>query len=213
MFKVIKSALIITGVTILAVKATQAVWSDSATSTGNTFQAGKLDLQLRDDDEGPADSVSITWNGTAMTPGGVGTTATLQLQNVGDPAADHIHLTVENEITEDESLAGAGSSDPITSHLQVASLTYDGINILNFNLIPDSNDNGYMDLEDLENAGQIGMTTGTLADNPPKLELKDLDVEHPLTMTVALNSDSPDENQGDLVGMTLTATLHQADGQ
>lgn len=213
MLRVIKSLAVIAGVGVVAFGATRAVWSDSGTATGNTFAAGTLDLQLRDDDEGPADSVSVTWNGSAMTPGGIGAGATLQLQNVGDPTADHVHFAIVNDITEDESLAGAGSDDLIISHLQVTSLTYDGINILNFNLIPDANGNGYMDLEDLEEAGQIGMTTGTLADNPPKLELKDLNVEHPLTMTVALNSDSPDENQGDSVEMTLTATLHQVDGQ
>lgn len=213
MLNIIKSLMMIAIVATIAVGSTKAVWSDSGQSTGNTFQAGTLDLKLSDDDETNLDTVALTWAGDDMLPGGSGVSATLNLKNVGSPAADHVHFSVANNITEDESLAGAGDSDPITNHMQVTSLTYDGTNILNMNLIPDDNGNGYIDLADMEAAGQIGMSTGLLTDNPPKLVLDDLETDHPLVMTVALNSDSPDENQGDLNTLAVTVTLHQADGQ
>lgn len=213
MLNIIKSLMMIVIVAAIAVGSTKAVWSDSGQSTGNTFQAGTLDLKLSDDDQTDLDIVTLTWSGDDMLPGGAGASATLNLKNVGSPAADHVHFSVANNITEDESLVGADDSDQITNHLQVTSLTYDNTNILNFNLIPDDNGNGYIDLADMEAAGQIGMSTGLLTDNPPKLVLDDLNNNHPLVMTVALNSDSPDENQGDLNTMTVTATLHQADGQ
>lgn len=213
MLNIFKSLMMIAVVAAVAVGSTKAVWSDSGQSTGNTFLAGTLDLKLSDDDEADLDTVALTWAGDDMLPGGTGATATLNLKNVGSPAADHVHFSVANNITEDESLAGADDSDPITNHMQVTSLTYDGTNILNMNLIPDDNGNGYIDLADMEAAGQIGMSTGLLTDNPPKLVLDDLETDHPLVMTVALNSDSPDENQGDLNTLAVTATLHQADGQ
>lgn len=213
MLNIIKSLMLIAVVAAVAVGSTKAVWSDSGQSTGNTFQAGTLDLKLSDDDQSDLDTVTMTWTGDDMLPGGTGVSATLSLKNVGSPAADHVHFSVANNITEDESLAGAGDSDPITNHMQVTFLTYDGTNILNFNLIPDDNGNGYFDLADMETAGLIGMSTGLLTDNPPKLVLNDLGTDHPLVMTVKLNSDSPDENQGDLNTLAVTATLHQANGQ
>ena len=213
MLSIIKSLMMIAVVAAIAIGSTKAVWSDSGQSTGNTFQAGTLDLKLSDDNQTDLDTVTVTWAGSGMLPGGSGATATLNLKNVGSPAADHVHFSVANNITEEALLAGAGSVDLITKHLQVTSLTYDGINVLNFNLIPDSNANGYLDLADMAAAGSIGMSAGLLTDNPPKLVLNNLDTDHPLVMTVKLNSDSPDENQGDLNTMTVTATLHQADGQ
>lgn len=213
MLNIIKSLLMVVVVGAIAIGITRAVWSDSGQSTGNTFQAGTLDLKLSDDNQTDLDSVALTWGGTAMTPGGASTTATLNLKNVGNPIADHVHFAVANNITEEATLAGKGSTDLITKHLQVTSLTYDGTDILNLNLIPDSNANGYTDLADLAAAGQIGASIGLLTDNPPQLVLNDLNNDHPLVMTVKLNSDSPDENQGDLDTMTVTATLHQTEGQ
>lgn len=213
MLNIIKSLMMIAVVAAVAVGSTKAVWSDSGQSTGNTFQAGTLDLKLSDNNDTDLDTVTVTWAGAGMLPGGAGASATLNLKNVGSPAADHVHFSVVNNITEDATLAGAGSTDLITKHLEVTSLTYDNTNILNFNLIPDSNANNYFDLADLAAAGQIGMSTGLLTDNPPKLVLNNLNSNHPLVMTVRLNSDSPNENQGDLNTMTVTATLHQADGQ
>lgn len=213
MLNIIKSLMMIIVVAAVAVGSTKAVWSDSGQSTGNTFQAGTLDLKLSDDNDTDLDTVTVTWAGAGMLPGGAGASATLNLKNVGSPAADHVHFSVVNNITEDATLAGAGSTDLITKHLEVTSLTYDNTNILSFNLIPDSNANNYLDLADLAVAGQIGTSTGLLTDNPPKLVLNNLNSNHPLVMTVRLNSDSPNENQGDLNTMTLTATLHQADGQ
>lgn len=217
MIKILKSALVIGIVAVFAVKATTAVWSDSGQSTGNTFAAGTLDLQLSDNDEPYADSVTVSWTGSDMYPGGPAITETLNIRNNGSVNADHVHFSVANDITEDTVLPNADDADPITNHLQVTTLTYDAgsgpTDILNFNLISDSQPNGYMDLADLEAAGQIGMSTGAISDNPPQLELADLGGDHPLVMSVKLNGDSPDENQGDQNTMTLTATLHQTDGQ
>lgn len=213
MLKVIKSLAVIAGVGVLAFGVTRAVWSDSGTSAGNTFQAGTLNLKLSDSDETDQDDVVLTWSGSAMTPGGASVTATLNLKNVGNPAADHVHLQFANAIAPGADV-GAAEIDLIPDHLQVTAMTYDGVSLLDGVTITDgTNGNGYIDLADLEELGMIGAANGTMASSPKSLDLTNLGTDHPLVMTVALNSDSPDENQGDSVDMTLTATLHQADGQ
>jgi len=207
MRKILVSIVTILMVSVLAFTATRAVWSDTGTSTGNTFQAGILDLKLSDSNETDQDSVTATWNASLMTPGGSGATGTLNIKNVGNPSADHIHLQFVNSITPGSG-AGSTETDLITKHLQVTSMTYDGVDMLS--TIPDSNVNGYKDLADLEGAGTIGANTGV---TPASLELTNLNTNHPLIMTVALNSDSPDQNQGDSVATVVTVTLHQTDGQ
>lgn len=205
MKRIFISLVIVLLVGTVASKATLAVWSDSGASSGNTFAAGTLDLKLSDSNETDQDSVTATWTGTGMTPGGSTITGTLNLKNAGSPAADHVHLSFASVITEGPG-AGAPSTDPMTKHLQVTSLSYDGGSILG--LINDSNANGYIDLQDLTAAGIIGANTGA-----GKLNLMDMGVNHPFVMSVKLNIDSPDQNQGDSVATTVTATLHQADGQ
>lgn len=207
MHRIIASIFTILTVSVLAFTATRAVWSDTSTSNGNTFQAGTLDLRLSDSNETDQDSVTATWNASLMTPGGAGATGTLNIKNVGNPSADHIHLQFANTITPGAGV-GATETDLITKHLQVTSMTYDGVDILS--TIPDSNGNVYKDLADLAAAGTIGANTGV---TPTSLELANLNTNHPLIMTVALNADSADQNQGDSVTTVVTVTLHQADGQ
>lgn len=216
MLKILKSAVVIGAVGVLAFGATRAVWSDSGQSTGNTFAAGTLDLRLTDDDEAPADNVTITWNGTAMTPGGATVTADLDVQNIGDPAADHVHFGVGNGIVEGDGV-GADASDPMDANLEITGLSYDGASILGY--LADVNDNGWIDLDDWENTTQaggfpgIGDHDGSVVPASGTLPLADLDTDHTLSMTVQLNALSTDANQGDTVTTDMTATLHQIDGQ
>ncbi len=49
--------------------ATSAVFTDAATSTDNQFNTGTLDIQLKDDNEGPADDVSASITFDKMAPG------------------------------------------------------------------------------------------------------------------------------------------------
>lgn len=213
MFKVIKSLLIISVVGVLTVKATTAVWSDSAQSTGNVFQAGTLDLKLSDGDETQLDNVTLTWNGTAMTPGGSTATANLLVRNIGNPAADHVHFDVTSNTITEGSGAGSGSTGPMDANLEITALTYDGVGVLGF--LSDANGNGRKDLDDWETlaAPGIGDHDGSALPADGTLSLSDLNTDHTLSMTVQLVSSAPNENQGDSVTTVLTAVLHQVDGQ
>src|SRR4030042_6608796 len=73
--KMINSKILLSGATIAAagaliIGATFAYFSDVGTSSGNTFGAGTLDLQLDDSDETSfVDNVTATFNVTDMAPG------------------------------------------------------------------------------------------------------------------------------------------------
>lgn len=75
---------------------TGAYFSDTAASTGNTFSAGTLNLQLTDNNETtPVESVTASFGGANLYPGqDLGTADIMQLHNSGNVNAHHANLTV-----------------------------------------------------------------------------------------------------------------------
>jgi len=175
-----------------------AFFSNTGTSAGNVFAAGTLDLKLTDDNEPAADDVSLTWNGADMVPGGASVSATLYLKNSGSVPGDHAHIKAAHNPTD---VAATQDQGTMASHFKILSLTYDGGDILP--LLGDDNANGYKDLEDLEDGGD-GLKVGSLTD---------LNVNHPLVMSVQLADDVDNTYQGDSVSTVFTVTLHQNSSQ
>jgi len=213
MKKIILSFITVLSVVSIAAGTTLALWSDSGQSSGNTFAAGTLDLKLSDTNETNTDNVTVTWSGSAMTPGGSTVTGNLLVRNIGNPAADHVHFTVGNTITEASSGVGTSSASPMDRNLQITALSFDGSSVLTY--LTDVNGNGWIDLDDWEQTASPGLGDhdGSLVPSHGTLPLTDLSTDHTLSMTAQLNSVSPDANQGDSVASVITATLHQADGQ
>lgn len=214
MKRILTSLLTVLTISVLAYTATRAVWSDTGASNGNTFQAGTLDLQLSDSDETNLDNVSLTWNGTLMTPGGSEVLAVLNVRNHGNAAADHIHFDITSNVITEGNGVGADATSPMDKNLEITTLAYDGQNILSLSFLTDKNENGWIDLDDWEltAAPGIGDSDGNLVTDGT-LPLTDIDVNHTLLMGVRLHNSSSDANQGDTVTTVLTATLHQAEGQ
>jgi len=76
---------------------TGAYFNDTATSAGNSFVSGTLDLKLSSDNSAYSDSVEGTFNAADMTPGGAEVSGTVWLKNSGSVPADHIRvISVEN---------------------------------------------------------------------------------------------------------------------
>lgn len=105
MRKILVSLLVIAAVSALAIGATGAWFVDNETSTGNTFNAGLLDLKV---DGGDANVVKFTIN--RMVPGNQ-PTGSWMLSNAGDVAGyldlhDVVVTEDENVITEPEAEAG-----------------------------------------------------------------------------------------------------------
>ncbi len=197
----INSRIILSGVTIIAaaaltVGASFAFFSDVGQSTNNVFATGSFDLKLTDNDETAVDNVTATFNpsGTLLAPGGASVSGTLQLKNTGTIAGSHVHFKAANTVTDVLTPEGLG---PMSKHLQVLAMTYDGGNILP--LFTDSNSNGHIDLQDLESGGD-GVQIGALTD---------LNVNHPLFMSIQLDGATDGTYITDSVTATFSATLHQ----
>ncbi len=190
MIKFLWHFLLLAAVAGLAVGITKAYFSDQATSTNNTFAAGTLDLKLSDSDESIQDSVSASLGGSDMVPGGSPVSGSIKLRNSGSIPANHAEVAVTTTCSKAE----------MEKYLEITSLTYDGNGILSH--VSDSNGNGYKDLADWEalNGG----------DGLDGLTLTDLNTDHPLSISIRLASDTPNDYQGESCVATFTATLNQS---
>lgn len=198
-----KSILVFVGLLVavgsVVAAGTRAYFSRQGEVKSNTFSTGTLVLGLSDSDESDSDETTATWSIAAGAPGD-SVSGTVNIKNTGSIAANHIEVDVSNVVTEASGPPGSTDAVPLDTVLEITGLTYDGVSVLS--AVTDANGNGIKDLDDLEAAG--------LDD----LALTDLDVNHPLAMTVRFNpSLTVAEHQGDSATTTLTVTLNQVASQ
>jgi len=182
------------------VGASFAYFSDQETSSGNTFTAGTLDL----------DSIgSFTWGNVA--PGGVNTEP-ISLTNSGTIAAASVFLeldVVDSEPTADndpetaaETVIGIDTYD-ISTQIQITAMTYTpageaAVDITG--LYSDSNSNGWLDLDDLNAAGEVEIN----GSNPLGAGTTDV-----VSIQMTLRTDTGNEYQGDLSTVDELARITQ----
>ena len=95
MQKIVKSLVTITAVAAIAVGATGAYFSSSASSEGNTFAAGTMTIMLADNDETtPSSSVSATFGEDNLYPGQVLPQQVLDVINTGSLNGNHLDMEV-----------------------------------------------------------------------------------------------------------------------
>lgn len=188
--KILGSAISIMSILALMGGATFAFFSDTGTSSANTFSTGTLDLKLTDNNETALDSVTATFGGT-LTPGTCTGDKTLELMNSGTVAANHVEVRLTNLISD----SNTDASPDMDRYLKIDKLQYDGGNV--GSQIPDLNSDG-VDLSDW--AASTGL------DN---LALSNLGVNHTLVVNICLSTDAPNEIQGDSVTSTFTVELNQ----
>ena len=187
--KIMLSAASMLAAGSLLVGATYAYFSDQGTSNDNVFATGTLDLKLSDDTpETDQDSVTASFGGTNLKPGD-SASGQLRLKNTGTIAANHAEVALAN--------TNSDQTYPLDKMLEITTLTYDETSILP----ADVNQNGWVDLDDLESAE---------LDN---LALTDLNTNHPLNLTVQFRSGAGNEYQGDNVSSNWTVTLNQDTSQ
>lgn len=168
-----------------------AFFSDQGTSNNNIFATGTLDLKLSDDTpEIDLDNVTASFGGTNMAPGAT-VSGQLRLKNTGTINADHAKIVLVN--------TNSDTSNPLDAVLELLTLDYDGSSVLS--QVTDANSNGFQDLDDLENSG---------LDN---LSLTDLNINHPLDLTVKFSTTAGSQYQGDNVDSDWTITLNQDSSQ
>lgn len=207
-----------------------AYFDDTETSSGNTVQAGTIDLTYQNDG-------AFSWTVSDVRPGqgqcgnAVESIATT-LKNAGSLEADHIEIDLNNTTTEDDSPSSPqADTDPdsakgMAKYIKVSSLRYgpsgntqqyvdcgsptdfqdsdDGVS----KGIKDLNGNGYVDLDDLDRLSGSGALDdfeppGTGADGP------DMDFNLRLIVHEGMDSDY----QGDSVQTEVVVSLHQNPSQ
>ncbi len=100
---------------------TFAYFSDTETSSGNTFTAGILDLELDDNNEDLGrgyDFVTDTWILGDMKPGVHFREETLSIHNKGNVVGDHLEISTSNTVT------GAGVPTDMDEYLEIAEMGY-----------------------------------------------------------------------------------------
>ena len=200
MKKILVSAFTIFAMVAVVATGTRAVFSDTETSTGNTFAAGSLDLNL---DGGNVNVVKFNVSG--MRPGSQ-SIKTWALKNVGS-LNGYLDLT-DISFSSDEN----GCLDPETDAGDVTCGT-PGLgegelaNVLGITLFIDQNGNGWFD------TGDIKFYDGLMKDLPALFNLNEvLNAGVTKNVTAQVNwGSTPDDNkaQGDSVTLNLSFTLGQ----
>lgn len=139
--KVLASLLLIAVVMGLVGAGTMAYFSDTETSSGNTFTAGTFDLQLQDANETWSDGVSATWQSPPnWAPGDPEVVAELEMKDIGSVGADLVAIHAANLSEADNGYnepEGSGSANDISNHIYVTWLQYtEGGSYLYGNLAP-----------------------------------------------------------------------------
>ncbi len=94
MKNIIKSFVVVVAVAAVASIATWSYFSDSGSSTNNTFSAGTLNLKLSDSNETAQDNVTASFGGTNLYPGQTLPEQYITVRNDGTINAHHLDLTV-----------------------------------------------------------------------------------------------------------------------
>lgn len=166
----------------------------------------KYDLRLSDSDEWNQDGVNSTWSMKPMYPGDE-VTETLVMSDAGSIKGDQIDIRfVNHEIDpgcingtneESDDLCGAGN---MSAFLKIKTLVYNGkvYNLSEGGDFVDTNSNGFIDLQDLAHADNVG-TLNNL--KPPNSGVKTL------TLNIKFSIEAGSEYIGDIVDTDVVVTL------
>ncbi|GBE58375.1 camelysin metallo-endopeptidase [bacterium BMS3Abin01] len=207
--RILISVLAVSLLAMLAGAGTYAYFSDSETSSGNSFAAGTLDLKVADNDEGYGDGVSQTWVIGNMVPGVSSVTNSMSLQNAGSVNADHIELGFSYSIDEtsnpvESDTNPASAPGDMARMIEITAMTYDGVNFATS--FVDANGNGWFDLEDLSlppYSSSGGYLDNLLAPLPVQVGSQSLN------MSLFFRPEAGNDIQGDILTMSVTSTLNQ----
>lgn len=199
--KIVKSLLVIALVIGAVGATTAAFFSDTGTSSANTFTAGTLDLKMN-----TFDNTTANWTMPNMAPGDL-VSASIALTNTGTLTADHVEINPVANIITDAAPAAANALD---KYLQITVAIYNGDDLLSAGNggknLNDANGNGWIDLDDLENAVNAG--EGGQLDNLSAPASSGGSTKT-LALTVKFRTDAPNDLQGDSDTMSMTFTLNQ----
>lgn len=225
MKKILLSLVVVVAVAAIAGGATWSYFSDTATSSSNTFSAGTMDLRLTDDDQTALNNVNSSFEGSNLYPGAVIPEQTLIVRNNGTIDGDHLDLTVTlNPV--DADLAdyiyltdanfgtrfGGGSGGGVSVNMLAVLLggsdtdymLYDGDTGGALGSIDTSGD-GEISLQELADAGRIRIS--------PLAEDEGIAAGTEATLWFNAEVGTDLTTQGETVNATYTFELHQDSSQ
>ena len=204
---------------------TFALFQDTESSTGNTINAGTLELTVSDGDPNE-EGASGTWTISNAKPGGEPVLADIALKNAGSIEADHVELDVSVDPTEsdvngnDEADEMPESAKGMAEQFEVTKMTYDdGTDILNGSSdtsgLSDANENGIIDIGDLV-SGNDGVLDDITPPPAPGGGIEGLTIEFQWANDSKFDtsvSGTNNDYQGDELDITVTMALHQEESQ
>lgn len=223
-------------VSVLVGAGTFAYYTDTEMSGDNTFTSGTMDLVLTDGQPNPNAQWTIS-NG-APGADVVGADGDIRIHSLGTINADNVEIAFSFDKYEDDNgdgddgyvfgpepdlvdgvgkMASALKVYDMKYRVVVGGSTIETINLVHVNsgyyfnpaYLTDTNLNGYIDLEDLEDP------VNTLVDLPPSIAIDAAGPNYTdytqLSMAINLidTGVSQNEFQGDIIDMTITVTLNQ----
>lgn len=210
-------------VSVLVGAGTFAYYTDTETSSENTFTTGTMDLYMKDGDT----NINAEWVMENMIPGSSSESGDLNLWNIGTLEADHVEISFSTVCTdlayeagdneESDTLNGASGMD---KYLEVVYMSYvdadgietkfvdkyDSLNPWNTDYIDDDPNDGndYIDLADLN-----GVTFDGLTAPPIDGDINDDTDSCEFIFLVRFHEDAPNDYQGDECELIATFTLNQ----
>jgi len=218
----------------LALTGTFAYFSDTETSSGNTFAAGTFDLKIRDGGQFWGDGITVAeWTMSNMVPGVSEDTGMIGIRNDGSITPDHVKIEVSYTCTE-----GPPTGDMDTVNQNLAENWDQFAKYLEIIYLKYYDQNWYIQYQNgiWSTVGNPPQPAGytptdwqiTDGDGDGWISLKDfkndpLDNLPPpgtntlsptwFEMTVKFHGDAPNALQGDTLTLTVIFTLNQHSSQ
>ena len=198
------SVIVIGLIALTAGAGTYAYFSDTETSTGNTFTAGTMDLKIKDGGEYWTDGITTAeWTLPNMLPGD-STYGSVSFKNVGSIYADHMEIGADYTITDppgpESDTQENTPADDMAGNMTITVMeyTYDSTKIDCLPLIANMNGNGVKDLYDLKYGGVDGLPLAQSGEQPAYID-----------MLVQFNPNAGNNFQGDTLNLTMIFTMNQ----
>jgi spore coat-associated protein N len=200
------------GLAIGMMASTFAYFTDVETSTGNTFTAGTMGLQIWDDGSWDPDDwghgVDRTWEMFNMQPGASQVTNFVMVRETGSATGDHIEIAFTDSITPSNL-----QPQDMARWLEVTQLQYTYINLKDAITSVagwDVNHNGFLDLDDIVRSVPINAVAGPLDNLPAPHIVGNMASLH---MTVKFNSGAINNIQGAALTLEVAFNLEQVASQ
>jgi predicted ribosomally synthesized peptide with SipW-like signal peptide len=237
MQKVLFSLLLIGLVAAMAGAGTLAYFFDTETSTGNTFTAGTMDLQIRDFTSAESgtwqDGVTATWTLSDMIPGTSTVFGQVELRNVGSLQADHLEITCDYTATEGaptgdpDNVDTSANPDSFARYMEITYARYQD-DLWYYDLLagekytrPTTTDPWSLAATDnkwmIEDQPYQGVTDGIISlydlKNDPLDDLTPPDGDTQFEMRLKFHQNAGNDLQGDTLDLTMIFTLNQDSSQ